>query len=96
VWQKNWTSGKFLKILMWKHSECVKHSLCCEIFMLLRWEILLCGKCIKRARYVLVILEGFGTRFFLYFRWENFFSGYSLSRLHCKFYLSVFWWTLQN
>jgi hypothetical protein len=68
---------------MQKCIKWVKDPLYCKVFLLLGQEILLSGICMKRAMYVLIIWENFGTQSFLH-RQESFLSGDVLSRFYCK------------
>jgi len=55
-----------------------------EIFMAVKWEMLLNGKLIKRAMYVLIIWEYLGTKLFWLLSWENFVSWDVFSGFHCN------------
>lgn len=83
----NLTNGKLHKILMSIHLKGVKNSLAHELFMLLRWIVLLSRACIKMtAYYILIIRENFGTKLFSCRMSENFVSWTILSRVHWIFH----------
>jgi hypothetical protein len=70
---ENWTNWELLKTLTWKHIKLVKYLLHLEIIMLFQWAVLLNGKHIKRAIYMLMMRKNYGTKLFRLHK-ENFLS----------------------
>jgi len=63
--------------------EGMKNSLLIQPSMLLRWDILLSRKCIKRATHMSITWETFNTKLFYHRRWENILCQFVLNVYHC-------------
>ena len=66
---------KLSKIWVWKHINWVKIHCATKFSYCSSGKILLCGKCIKRAKNVLIVWESFGTKLFWLLQCNNFLCG---------------------
>lgn len=66
---------KLSKIWVWKHINWIKIHCAMKFSYCSSGKILLCGKCIKRAKNILTVRESFGTKLFWLIQRNNFLCG---------------------
>jgi len=72
---KKFNETKLSKIWVWKHINWVKIQCAMKFSYCSSGKILLCGKCIKRAKNMLIVWESSGTKLFWHLQHNNFLCG---------------------